>query len=127
MVAIVKLDKIRINEAGEDGSDKNAEWKLNFRVDGQNPSKTWSDGSVRDGDWDYTPDNVNGGDHYWVVNASPGQGISLEAWGKEDDFIFDDNLPRVSRDYHGGDYNDYQTTASNGGFSYTLFWDINFV
>jgi hypothetical protein len=132
MTAIVKLEKIEIIEAGGDGwswfDDGDTEWNLNFRVEGQNPPKQWSDGSVHDGDLDETTDDVNPGqDYYWVVNASLGQGISLEAWGEEDDPVFNDTLPIVSTNYHGGNYDDYETTGSNGSFSYTLSWDILFV
>ena len=124
----VSLREIVVTEAGEDPrpSRDDAEWRLTVRLatDRQDGDFFLRDGSVVDGDRSPTDLalTVPLGDLLDARNlARTDLAFRVNAFGFEEDLLFDDDLPRVStREPLTPEDRDLVLEARNGSFSYEL-------
>jgi hypothetical protein len=114
---ILNLESINIHNTDEGDS----EWRLDVNVGNQHFD--WDKNGVSDGDNRII-------DHDFVFNNfNKNFDLTIFSGGKEDDPIFDDDLPSNIEVLQKGDYFDHSftTTAQNDDFSYTLNWNLDYI
>ncbi|HYF37898.1 MAG TPA: M10 family metallopeptidase C-terminal domain-containing protein [Prosthecobacter sp.] len=129
--ATVTVNSVDVREAGEDGTDGNAEWSLVFSANGQTVS-VFEDRSVVDGDRLEIGQTAT----FTIPNFAAGQQLTLQASGFEEDTfagtVQRQDLPQAllhvslpSLD-NGLDLEfDLTTPTENANFSYAVSWSLH--
>ena len=98
-VVDVTLYDIFVYEAGEDGADMDAEWRLSFTADGADLF-VYSDNAVTDNEWERfyaAPFSLN---DTTIRNLDVGDTLEIRAYGHEVDAFNRQDLPEAARNFN---------------------------